>query len=155
MLASFGKEGWNNLAPAVRLRLERAITNDILAGHFDVYGPNIGNQGALGTFSQTFWPYFSDLELLVDNIVARLKSGWYGQNYVGQYLFWLLPHLGHTMARRKKLIDAVAYAVRNDAIVIRSKIELLPHDWQNEITAQNKPAASAEQSSIEDDDIPF
>jgi hypothetical protein len=54
MLAAFGKDGWDYLLPVTRLRLEGAIVNDILAGHQNIFGPNVGRSGVLGTWANTF-----------------------------------------------------------------------------------------------------
>jgi hypothetical protein len=154
MLASFGKEGWDYLPQVARLRLEGAIVNDILAGQHDIYGPNIGQAGALGTYARTFWPRFHDVDRLVENIVARLNSGWYGQNYVGLYLLRIVPSIGNTATRREKLVQAIAYAVRNDSKVVVRELTSMPPDWQEEISAASTPYRNATEPSS-DDDIPF
>jgi len=135
MLVAFGADGWRCLSQRSRLRLESVVVNDILAGHFDIYGSNLGNPGALGTYVNPLWSFFTDRDRLVDNIAAQLQTNWYGQNYVGNYLMNLLPLLADTPTRRKKLLDGICEAVRNDAKMIVRGLPSLPPDWQSELSS--------------------
>src|SRR2546428_1138434 len=114
MLAAFGKEGWEKLPTVTQLRLEGVIANDILAGHHDIYGTTIGSPGALGTYTNTFWPYVRDRDRLIDNICARLRTNWYGQNYVGKYLLPVLPLIADTVSSHARLASALHSALDND-----------------------------------------
>jgi hypothetical protein len=132
VLAAFGCEGWERLPEITQLRLEAAIINDIHAGSFDIYGANTGNPGALGTYANEFWSYFGNRVGLVEAVITKLKSGWHNQNYIGKYFLSLLPSISDTPARRHLLIEALQYAVRNDAKLVVSNLETLPTDWQKE-----------------------
>ena len=120
--------------------------NDVLAGHFDLYGPNVGSPGALGTYADVFLPYFQEPGRLLDNVVARLSSGWYGQNYIGKYLMAALPMLATTPVRKARLITALRSGVRNDAKILIRAVDSLPRDWQEAINRVPEPP---------DDDVPF
>ncbi len=133
ILAAFGREGWASLPRLTQLRLESAITNDILAGQHDIYKATPGNPGTLGTYTNTFWAYFHDRDRVLDNIVAKLKTNWNGQNYIGKYLMVVLGIMADTPERRKRAIDALQYAVRNDSKVVVEKLETFPIDWQRDI----------------------
>ena len=133
LLAAFGREGWKKLSAVSQLRLEGVIANDILAGHHDIYGANVGTPGALGTYSNTFWAYFRDRDRLIDNICAKLSTSWYGQNYVGKYLLSLLPLIADNPGRRARLLAALQTALSNDAKLVVRGITTLPPDWQAEL----------------------
>ncbi len=136
MLAAFGDDGWRRPPAACRLRLEAVIVNDILAGHYNIYGTQVGSPGTLGTYVSTFWPSFNDPERLIDNIAACLATNWYRQNYIGKWLLHLLPLIADTPARREKLITGLIEAVNNDARMIVTNLARLPLDWQEDIARQ-------------------
>jgi serine/threonine-protein kinase RIO1 len=136
MMCAFKKAGWMRLPSTSRLRLEGVITNDILAGYYNIYGVTLGNPGTLGTYANTFWPYFDDRDRLVDNIASRLHTTWYGQNYVGKYLLGILPLIADTAPRRDRLVNGLVAAVANDAKLVIANLNRLPADWQAEIASR-------------------
>jgi tRNA A-37 threonylcarbamoyl transferase component Bud32 len=139
-LCAFGRTGWASLSPALRIRTESVIVNDVLAGHFDIYGTVVGSPGTLGTYCRTLASFFADRDALVNNLSAKLRGNWYGQNYVGRHFMELLPSLADTPARKELLIGGVVSAVRNDAKIVVSELVSLPGDWQAEIARRVDPA---------------
>ena len=115
ILEGCGREGWFMLPDVTRIRLEAAIVNDILAGQHDIYKENQSGPGTLGTYTNLFWEYFTNRDQLLDNLVAKLKTNWNGQNYVGKYLMFVLIQMADTPARRDRAIEALGYAFRNDS----------------------------------------
>jgi hypothetical protein len=135
VLAAFGAEGWQGLRLTTRLRTEKVIVNDVLAGHLDIYqpGPTRLKGGQLGTWAQTFYRYFTERERLVANLASMLRQSWYTQNYVAEYFMHILPQVASSDAQRKVLIDGLVSAVRNDARVVISKLSILPSEWQRAV----------------------
>jgi hypothetical protein len=65
MLSALQREGWRALTPRFRLRLEQLIVKSVLSGHVDIHRTvsHRADTGSLGTYSQSLWPYFSNLTL--------------------------------------------------------------------------------------------
>lgn len=142
-LTAFGRSGWTNLPPLQRIRTESLIVNDVLAGHFDIYGTAVGSPGTLGTYCRSLANFFTNRDALVSNLVAKLRGSWYGQNYVGRYFMKLLPSLADTPQLRELLIGGLVSAVRNDAKIVVSDLVFLPDDWQAEIARRIGPPTTA------------
>jgi len=129
MLPPLRKEGWDGLPTLSRLRLEKLITRDVLAGHKDIHQVIVSASGALGTHAINLWPYFSNPEELADNIISLLRQNWYTQNYVGSHFLSILPKLAEATDKTEEMISALAVAVRNDAKIVVNKLEELPQEW--------------------------
>ena len=128
LLARLGKDAWDMLSARMKIKIEKLITNDVLSGRYDIYGGGT-KSGSLGTFAISLWPYFKDLQALLDNIEQMLRSGWYAQNYIGEYFLLLLPKMATTPERRRILIRAIKAAVHNDARIVCRDYEKLPKEW--------------------------
>lgn len=133
MLRVFGPEAWQLLQRVTALRLEKAITNDILSGRKDIYSSTPQNSGALGTWAISLWPCFEDREAVIQNIASMLSMNWYTQNYIAERFFPTLPEIANTPARKEKFVSALVQAIRNKAHVVQHKLTALPVDWQDEI----------------------
>jgi len=136
ILEGCGREGWDALPERTRLRLEAAIVNDILVGQHDIYNTKPGGPGTLGTYTNLFWRYFKNRDKLLDNIVAKLTTNWNGQNYVGKYFTYILVQISDTPERKRRSIEALQYAVRNDSKIIVEKLGEFPKDWQAKIKSK-------------------
>jgi hypothetical protein len=132
-LFAFGRTGWEGLSDVAKLRLEAHIVSDILAGHHNIFAPTLGSPGALGRWLQTFWPFFSNRDQIVENLATMLRGNWFTQNYVAKNFMKILPQLADTPARRALVIEGLAAGVRNDARLVRIGITELPPDWQSDI----------------------
>lgn len=141
VLAAVGAEGWSGLRTTTRLRTEKLIVNDVLAGHVDIYkpGPSRLKGGQLGTWAQTFYRYFSDRERLVSNLASLLRQSWYTQNYVAEYFMHILASVATSDAQRKLLISALVVAVRNDARIVINRLNLLPAEWSRAVQKETAP----------------
>jgi tRNA A-37 threonylcarbamoyl transferase component Bud32 len=129
-----GESTWRILSRVTRLKVENAITNDILSGYKDIYSATGRlRNGALGTWALNLGPLFEDRDRLVENIASMLRMNWYTQNYIAEYLFPLLPKICDTDERRRKIIDAIVVAVANDARLVVNKLTALPRRWQQDI----------------------
>jgi serine/threonine protein kinase len=137
LVARLGKELWHRLSPAIRIKLESMITNDILSGRYDIYG-GATRSGSLGTYVNTLWPVFSNPEAVIDNIESMLHQGWYTQNYIAKNFLATLPKIAHKPEDRARLIDALAVAVRNDAKIVVDRLSELPDDWVKEVEKQSR-----------------
>lgn len=130
MLHVFGIVGWKLLPDLTRIRLEGLITEDLLSGRYDIYGTALSNTGgALGTWLTCFWPYFTDLQQAVSNIISLLTQSWYTQNYIGNYFLTILPVLADKTGKKDEVIKAIAIAYSNDAKMIKNNLKQLPTDW--------------------------
>lgn len=133
-LRTLGEEGWQMISRVTRLRLEHAITNDILSGYKDIY--SIGgriNNGVLGTWALSLGQRFEDRDQLIKNIASMLRTDWYRQNYIADCLFPLLPAICDNADRRATIIAAIKVAVANNARLVISNMMALPLDWQQQI----------------------
>lgn len=139
MLSPFGETGWNSLTAVTRLRLERAITDDILSGRYDFYGSGLGRTGNLGTWSRTFGRYFTDRAPILQNLLTVLRMGWNGQNYVAEYFLRTLARAATSPEDRERALQALASAYRNDSHVLKNKFTELPEDWREEILKRIEP----------------
>lgn len=145
MMAVFGPDAWRLLPRVTALRLEKAVTNDILSGRKDIYGPGAQNSGALGTWAIRLWACFEDREALVRNISSMLSRNWYTQNYIAERFFPTLPGIANTPERQEMLISSLVQAMRNKAHVVQNKLASLPAEWQDEIRRR----------VVVEDDVPF
>lgn len=81
MLSALQGEGWRALTPRFRLRLEQLIVKNVLSGHVDIHR-NVSlrsNDGSLGTYARSLWPYFSKPRVLADNIISLLHESLYAK----------------------------------------------------------------------------
>jgi hypothetical protein len=139
MLYAFKKEGWQGLKPAVRLRVEKLLVNDVLTGHVDIYSPiSLGPRGKLGVYARLFWPNFKNPKNLADNIISMLGQNWYTQNYIGEYFLSVLPRLADATETEDEMIEALAVAHRNDARVIANNLGKLPESWRTRIKKRGR-----------------
>ena len=130
MICELGMEGWRGLRPRIRLRLEKLIVKDVLAGHVDIHRPTgLDSRGSLGTYARRLWSHFSRRRVLAENIIALLHQSWYTQNYVGKYFLGVLPDLSEATDTTDEMIRALQAAVANDAKIIVNALEELPPDW--------------------------
>jgi hypothetical protein len=134
MLGWFGVEGWNGLSSVVQLRVENALTKDVLAGHKDIHQGHLKN-GILGTWAITFWMHFRNPHQLADNLISLLRQNWYTQNYVGESFLLTIPPLADKTNKRAEFIGAFRIAVANDARIVVNELGKLPADWVSEIRA--------------------
>lgn len=133
MMAALRTEGWNGMSRLVQLRLEGLIVKDVLAGHTDVYSAKKLSGGSLGTYAGSLWPNFSSPGVLADNLLSMLRQSWYTQNYVASFFLFAIPGLAEKTGKRAEFIDAVKYAISNDARIVVNKLDDLPDDWVTEI----------------------
>jgi hemolysin-activating ACP:hemolysin acyltransferase len=131
-LDTLGGDVWLKLPEIQRLRIEAIMTQDILAGRFDIYA-SINRGGELGTWILGRGQYFDDRKTLIANICTMLNRDWYTQNYIGKYLISIIPLLGDTSARKELLIRALQAAVRNDAKLVKQNLKLLPKSWRQDL----------------------
>lgn len=139
MLRAFGRQGWEALPAACRIRLESHIINDTMNGYFDIHSTTRRKGGELGTWARSFHVFFSKRESLVQNLASLLRQSWYTQNYVAEHFMLSLPSMCDTEAQRTLLIEGLASAIRNDARLIDVKLKLLPEDWRRDATALAGP----------------
>lgn len=134
MLSAFGAQGWNALSKATSLRLENALIDDFKNG---AYHPQTNStpRGGLGTWIRYFYPHFKNQNQIAVRTAlnVHLRGGWTGQNYVGQYHMAFLKRVAVTESDREEFIKGLAQAVTDNAWVIKSKLDWLPDDWQQEI----------------------
>ena len=135
MLQAFGSEGWKSLKRTTRLRLETAISADILNGRYDVHGPFANTAGLLGRFARTFYRRFTQPENVIDNIVSQLRPDWYSQNYIGMHFIPFIADIKPSSQDRARLIKAIASGMYNDPHVLKSRLAKLPQDWRDDINA--------------------
>lgn len=152
-LGSFGRDAWDLLPETCRIRFESALISDVRRGHYDIFGDNSRGPGILGTWASVFWVWFSDVAPLVDNIVERLNSDWYGQNYIAKHFFRVLPLIADSPDRRERLIAAIREAVKNDAKVVIRERDNLPPEWQADINREEPSEADCPLDL--DEDLPF
>jgi tRNA A-37 threonylcarbamoyl transferase component Bud32 len=136
MLRPLRKQGWDGLRPLTRMRIEKMVVRDVLAGYKDIYRDMLGSGGNLGTHARYLWRYFADPGALADNIISLLQQSWYTQNYVGEYFLPILPALAKTTGRTQQIVAAVASAVRNDARIVVNKLDKLPEEWVSQIKGE-------------------
>ena len=140
MLAAFGQSGWDSLNMIARLRLENAITDNILSGRVTAIGYDRRRTGQLGIWAKTFFPYFRDKAQVVKNLLTVLHMGWDGQNYVGEYFMSSLSQMATTPQEQQALIDALKRAHKNDARILIEHLDELPPQWKSQIVTQALPA---------------
>jgi tRNA A-37 threonylcarbamoyl transferase component Bud32 len=138
MLAAFRRTGWNSLPDTTRLRLENAITKDVLNGYIDIHRRGENKAGRLGAYAAKFCYYFTQRDALVANLLERLQQGWFTQNYVATHFMSCLPDLAETTTARRKFIEALGSAYRNDSRILKQNFDELPEDWRQEIIAKAK-----------------
>lgn len=132
MLGAFGAVGWKTLTKATAMRLERALTNDILLGRYSRYFKRL-NGGALGTFTRRFFPRFRNTSIVIDNIVQKLNGDSLDQDYIGEHFLLTLPRFAPTEADKERLVQAIAVAADNGAESVIRKLDKLPKDWQRDV----------------------
>jgi len=133
ILRAIGASNWTELTKIVRLRIESLIIKDILAGYKDIYGSRLQKGGSLGTYSITYWKYFSDKKSLAANLISMLHQSWYTQNYVASHFMYMIPKLAIVTDMRQEFIDAFSVAINNDAKTVINNLTKLPQEWQDEI----------------------
>jgi len=130
MISELRREGWKGLSPRVRLRLEKLIVKDVLAGYVDIHRPaGVKSGGNLGTYARRLWPYFAKPRILAENITTLLHQSWYTQNYVGKHFLPELPDLCEATDTTDEMIRALRTAVANDARIVVNALEELPEEW--------------------------
>ena len=134
MLSAFGESGWKGLSPVTRLRLEKAIVSNIKDGRFNAYQGQGG--GVLGTWARLFYPYFSDKNSLVENVLTLLAGNWDTQNYIGEHFMDILEQLPSSPDAVERFLIALTQAYANNPHVFMRNFSKLPNDWQLEIKAR-------------------
>lgn len=134
ILDAFGAAHWRNLNRLVRLRVEAAITNDILNGRLDYYAGSAIKGGALGTWANTYGRYFVDIGPTIEALTSSLHSNWYTQNYVGKYFINTLSTLARTEDQRRSLLSGLQSAINNNAFLIKHNLNELPQEWHDSLT---------------------
>jgi hypothetical protein len=132
LLSAGRSNAWRTIPIARRLRIESIITKDAASGSFH-YHFGMTQSGALGTWAASVGEHFDDRDGLIAVICSRLRSDWYTQNYVGQYMMRLLPRIADTAARKKAIMEALRRAIDNDARVVKANLQLLPREWVLEL----------------------
>jgi len=133
LLLILGPDAWNGLSTVVQLRLENAVTKDVLAGHKDIHAVGGISKGILGTWGSVFWKSFKNPSLLADNIISLLRQSWYTQNYVGTYFMKAIPDLAVKTNKKDEFISAFRIAIANDARIVVNELGKLPGDWVESI----------------------
>lgn len=156
LLSALGPPAWKMLDKIDQLRISGMIINDLLAGSYDIYGPDT-SKGALGTYANDFWWGFSEghLNKMTDNVISLLQQGWYTQNYVGKWHLALLPNLAERTGREDQIVDALYDAYSNDARLIRNGLKSLPDEWSSEILNRHAESRKPATPEVDDSDIPF
>lgn len=134
MVSGFGAAFWQALPNLTKLRLERLILTDTLAGRKNVHSEKILEGGALGTYARSLWPLFVQKNALADNLLSLLRQSWFTQNYVGEFFMEILAPLANATGKRDEFVSAIRGALSNDARVIKNNLGKLPADWQLLIT---------------------
>lgn len=119
---------WSRLSRSVRLKLEKLIVNDILAGHFDIHGVET-NAGSLGTYAADLWKWFENRGELINNLESMLRQSWYTQNYVAKHFTKVLPRIASSGEEMDRIIAALKVAVENDARILVNRLSELPEAW--------------------------
>lgn len=160
LTSALGEAVWKLIPRLTQLRAERMIANDVLSGSIDIYR-RMQDKGAMGTYAKTLWPNFSasGVQHLAENLLTLLNQDWYTQNYVAEHFIEHLPSIAERTGKREQMLEALDYAVRNDAKLIRAKLEKLGKDWVDEL-AKRESMRQAQQKTKRtpddfDDDIPF
>lgn len=135
LLKALGRDGWEALPAACRIRLESHIINDTMNGYFDIHSATRLKGGALGTWANALHVFFTKRDSLVQNLASLLRQSWYTQNYVAQHFMLSLPRMCDTEAQRTLLVEGLASAIRNDARIVGLNLKLLPEDWQRDAKA--------------------
>jgi tRNA A-37 threonylcarbamoyl transferase component Bud32 len=133
-LDCLGKNAWLRLPRVQRLRIEGIMVKDILEGRFDIFAA-INRGGELSTWALGRGELFEDRDGLIESLCTMLHRDWYTQNFVGKYLMPVIPLLGDTAMRKRRLISALRAAVRNDAKIVKANLHVLPDEWRREVTA--------------------
>jgi len=136
MLAAFGSRGWSTLTKATSIRLENAITAELLSGRY--YAQTGVLRGPLGTWAKIFIDHFKNPGGIRDTVILLLRSGWDAQNYVGKHFMKFIPRLATTADERKALIESIGNAVADNAWTVIAGLDELPQDWRDEILELNK-----------------
>lgn len=136
MLTAFGESGWNSVPPINRIPLERALLNDMRLGRRNAY--HGFGAGHLGTWCINFYPYFSDQQSMLDNVMHLLRVRWDGQNYIGERFMRVLDDLPSNDEEREKLTKAIVGALEDDASFVKLNINKLPEAWRTEIQSRVK-----------------
>jgi hypothetical protein len=140
MLQHIGIDLWNQMPKVSSLRLENAMTNEVLAGYEDIWKITLKKGGHLGTYASVLYPAFTEVRKLAQNIVSRLSQSWYTQNYIAKYFMVELPSIAEAAEMEHEMIDALRLAVRNDAKLVVSKLSRLPSEWVAKMPAPPTPA---------------
>jgi hypothetical protein len=136
ILCELRREAWKGLTPRIRLRLERLITKDVLAGYVDIHRSFAsGSGGNLGTFARSLWRYFAKPHELASNLISLLQQSWYTQNYVGKFFLSILAELADDTGTTDEMIRALRGAYINDAKLLVNAVEELPTEWVSKIRA--------------------
>lgn len=136
LLSLLQRDVWAGLTPRIRIKIETAITRDVLAGKKDIRSLKKTDGGALGTYARSLWTRFANTAQLAENIISLLYQSWYTQNYVGEYFLTLIPEIANRVDKRDEFIKAIRSAISNDAKIVVQGIADLPDDWIEEITEE-------------------
>lgn len=137
LLAAFGESGWTNLPALTRVRLEKAMIDDMRKGQNNAYQGL--QEGALGLWCVVFYPYFADKKAILKNATYLLRVRWGGQNYIGQYFMDILDDLPDTDEERETLTKEIVEALDDEAFRVKQNLHLLPEAWRQEIEGRAKP----------------
>lgn len=133
MLKIIKRDGWKKISPRIRMKLEAAITKDVLAGKKDIHSFRKTEGGALGTHARSLWKNFAKPVQLADHLISLLSQNWYTQNYVGEYFLDQIPEIAEATERRSEFVKAIRSAISNDARIVVEGLDDLPQDWVDEV----------------------
>lgn len=129
---AMGRPLWSWFPATDRLRIESLIIADVRSGYYDYHTSSI-SKGSLGTYASSIWIYLEDTGSLHSAIVDTLgRNSWYSQNYIGKYLLSTLVRISAGPELRKRAIEAIVVAIKNDAKLVLANLGKLPDDWAKE-----------------------
>jgi len=134
MLAEFGDTCWNLFSPRIKMRLENAVTEDVLLGTYRA-AQGFGS-GHLGYWAVHLYRFFARPENLLERVLQVLRIREYDrQNYIGGFFLPTLGELAIRFGKQDLAIERLKGAVENNARVVIKNLRTLPPGWSTEVLA--------------------
>lgn len=127
---------WEQVEEAARLRIESKLIQSMIQGEVYLFGTEVNEAGALGTWANVYLPYFLLKDAAAWALIKKLEDrDTDDQRYVVRYFMSVLPEVMESEYQMERCVAAMSEAVRNNnnlvQITLLGRFPELPAPWQN------------------------